>query len=151
MAGSSTSTTDKSEGNNTYTVVLRCGDAHFRVPSGRGILISPIVSEYGAFELKILTRTDEIDGIETPVPRELWIEVTGPAPSLQEAVNLASATANDYVRQVAFGANAWQGVMNVHLAYDSSSGHQEREFFQNWVPDEKGLPRQARDIDPDLM
>lgn len=151
MDRSSESATSTQDEHSTYTVVLRCGDAHFRVPAGRGILIGPIRSEFGNFELKILTRTDELDDLDTPIPRELWIEVTGPAPSLQEAVNLAAATANDYVRQVAFGANAWQGVMNVHLAFDSTAGRREREFFQNWVPDEKGLPRQARDIDPDLM
>lgn len=136
---------------NMYTVVLRCGDAHFRVPQGRGVLIRPIASEFGDFELRLVTRTDELEKFETPIPRELWIEVTGPAPTLEKAVNIASGTANDYVRQVAFGANAWQGTLNVHLAYDSSAGHKRREFFQNWGSDEVGLPRVARDIDADLM
>jgi hypothetical protein len=151
MANSPKSDDGGSGSNKTYTVVLRCADAHFRVPAGHGILIRPIKSDYGDFELKLLTRTDQIDGIETPIPREIWIELTGPAPSLAIAVNIASATANDFVRQVAFAANAWHGVINVHLAYDSSAGRQERDFFQNWVPDERGLPRQAREIDPDLM
>lgn len=151
MADSPKPDDGESGGNKTYTVVLRCADAHFRVPAGRGILIQPITSDYGDFELKLLTRTDQVDGIETPIPREIWIEVTGPAPSLAIAVNIASATANNFVRQVAFAANAWHGVIKVHLAYDSSAGRQEREFFQNWIPDERGLPRQAREIDPDLM
>lgn len=151
MANSHKPGAGESGNNKTYTVVLRCVDAHFRVPAGRGILIRPINSEYGDFELKLLTRTDQVDGIEVPIPREIWIEVTGPAPSLQIAVNIASATASDFARQVAFAANAWYGVINVHLAYDSSAGRKEREFFQNWVPDERGLPRQAREIDPDLM
>jgi len=141
----------RADGNDSYTVVLRCADAHFRVPAGQMILISPITSEHGNMALRVLTRTDAIEGIETPIPREIWIEVTGPAPSLNIAVNTSASTANDFIRQVAFGANAWHGLINVHLAFNNTSGRQEREFFQNWVPDERGLPRQARDVDPDLM
>ncbi len=134
-----------------YTVVLRATESQLRVPPGKGILLAPIKSDYGTFELRILTRTDNVPGIQSPLPRELWIEVTGPAPSLEVALNIAAATASDYVRQLAFGANAWQGLLSVHLGYDSTEGRRERTFFQNWVLDERGLPRPARQIDPDLM
>ncbi|MHB1189159.1 hypothetical protein [Thiobacillus sp.] len=66
-------------------------------------------------------------------------------------MNIAAATANEYLRQVAFGANAWHGLLNIHLAYESTHGCRQRTFFQNWVTDERGLPRVARTIDPDLM
>ena len=98
-----------------------------------------------------MQRAEQLPHITTPIPRELWIEMRGPVPSLETAVNIAVAAANDYVRQLAFGANAWQGLMNVHLAYDSSKGANERQFFQNWIVDERGLPRVARDVDTGLM
>ena len=70
---------------------------------------------------------------------------------MELAVAFAASIANEYVRQVAFGANAWQGLLTVHLAYESTPGQGERTFFQNWIRDEVGLPRVARTIDPDLM
>jgi len=122
-----------------------------RVPARRRIRIAPMTTQYGDYELKILTRTDQIKEIKTPLPRELWIEVTGPAPSIEVALGIAASSADHYARQVAFGANAWQGLLSVHLAYESTPGHRQRMFFQNWIRDEIGLPRVARDIDPDLM
>ena len=134
-----------------YTVVLRCAESQLRVPPKKGLLISPIASEYGNYELRIQTRTEEEPRFQSPIPRELWIEVTGPAPSVEVALNIAAATANQFVRQVAFAANAWQGLLTVHLAYESTPGCRERAFFQNWVMDERGLPRPARTFDPDLI
>lgn len=133
-----------------YTIVLRCSQSMLRVPQGRGIRIAPMRSEYGEYELKVVTRTDKNPKISTPIPRELWIEVTGPAPSIEAALNVAVASADEYVRQIAFASNAWQGLLAVHLAYESTPGARERVFFQNWIQDEAGLPRVARDINPDL-
>lgn len=135
----------------TYKVVLRCAETLLRIRSGEGIHVTPITTEYGVFELKIVTRTDKVKHIETPIPRELWIEVTGPAPSLDTAINIAALNANHYARQIAFGTNAWHGLLLVHLAYECTPGVRERIFFQNWVRDEIGLPRVARDIDCGLM
>jgi hypothetical protein len=134
-----------------YTVVLRCAESQIRIPTGGGILISPITSDYGNYELRITTRTDTMDGIRCPIPRELWMEVRGPAPTLEIAINIASAIANEYGRLIAFASNAWQGLLDVHLAYESSPGSRSRIFFQNWVNDERGLPRAARLIDVHLI
>lgn len=122
-----------------------------RVPPGKGLLIAPIASDYGNYELRVQTRTDEESKFQSPLPRELWIEVTGPAPSIEIAINLSVAAADQFVRQVAIAANAWQGLLTVHLGYESTPGTRERSFFQNWVVDERGLPRPARTFDPDLV
>jgi hypothetical protein len=134
-----------------FTVVLRCAESMLRIPFSRALAIAPLTSEFGNHTLKVLTRTDPAEGFKTPLPRELWIEVTGPAPSIEAALALAAASANEYVRQLAFAANAWQGLLSVHLAYDSTPGKRTRQFFQNWIRDEVGLPRVARDVDPNLM
>ena len=134
-----------------YTIVLRCRESMLRIPAGSGIRLTPLSSPYGDYDLKIVTRSDDVKGIDTPVPRELWVEVTGPAPSLPVALNIAVSSANDYVRQVAFAANAWQGLLVVHLGYDSTPGERDREFFQNWIVDETGLPRVARNVDPEVI
>lgn len=145
-------TNSESRGSNKkYTIVVRAVECQFRIPEGKGILIQPIESDYGPFSLHILTRTDTSQKFSTPIPRELWIEVAGPAPNLQEALRIAASIATEFVRQVAFAANAWQGTLGVHLGFDSTDGLREREFFQNWTADERGLPRPTRQIDPDLI
>lgn len=117
---------------------------------GRGILVSPIATPFGNYELKIVTRTEKVAAFDTPLPRELWIEVSGCAPTLMDAANLAYSIADEYVRIAAFAANAWQGLLELHLGFDSSVGEAKREFYQNWVFDEQGLVRPARNIDPEL-
>jgi hypothetical protein len=134
-----------------FTVVLRCAESMVRFPLSRGLQIAPLKTQFGEHTLKFLTRTDQAGAFQTPLPREVWIEVTGPAPSIEVALAHAAASANEYVRQLAFAANAWQGLLSVHLAYDSTPGKPRREFFQNWIRDETGLPRVARSVDPDLM
>jgi hypothetical protein len=145
-----TSTDERIE-QHTYTIVLRCAESQIRIPTGGGILLSPVTSEYGNYEARILTRTDSVGQIKTPIPRELWVEITGPAPTLEIALNIASSTANEYLRQIAFASNAWHGLLDVHLAYESSPGCKDRVFFQNWVNDERGLPRAARTVDQHLV
>lgn len=135
----------------TYSVVMRCRESLFRIPAERGIRIAPMRSPHGDYELTLLQRTEQLPHIKTPIPREPWIEVNGPAPSLEAALHIAVASASDYVRQLAFGANAWHGLVDVHLAYDTTKGSTTRQFFQNWIIDERGLPRVAREVDPDLM
>ncbi len=136
---------------NRYIVVLRCSNSLIRIPEGRGIRVAPMQSPHGDYELTFRQRTDNVPHIAAPIPRELWMEISGPAPSMEIAINIAEATANTYARQLAFAANAWQGSVSVHLAYGTTSGTEQHQFFQNWVIDEKGIPRVARDVDTDLM
>ena len=134
-----------------YTAVFRCMESMIRVPSGHAITVNPLYTDAGTFTLKIATRSDIVDGFKSPVPRELWIEVVGPASDLQPALDISGAIANDFARQVALAANAWHGLVNLHLVFDSSAGDRERDFVQNWIADEVGLPRQARLVQPDLL
>ena len=143
-------TDDNATANKQYTVVLRCAESAIRIAQGRGILVSPIATPFGNYDLKIVTRTEKVAAFDTPLPRELWIEVSGRAPSMQDAVRLAYSIADEYVRIAAFATNAWQGILEFHIGFDSSAAETKREFHQNWVFDEQGLVRPARNIDPDV-
>lgn len=121
------------------------------MPAEQSMAIDPLHTDVGDFRLKFFTRSDTVEGFESSLPRELCIEVTGPVADLQSALNLGSAIANDFARQMAFLANAWHGMVNLHLAFDSATGGHERDFAQNWISDEVGLPRVARIVKPDLM
>lgn len=55
----------------TYTVVIRCSDSLIRIPEGRGILIAPLRSPHGDYELRVVQRSEKAPNIDTPIPREL--------------------------------------------------------------------------------
>jgi hypothetical protein len=131
-----------------YTIVLRCAESAIRMAQGQGLRIVPIATSFGEYDLKIVTRTEKVAAFDTPLPRELWVEVSGNAPTLQDAANIAYALADEYVRIAAFATNAWQGLLEFHLGFDSSAEGDKREFHQNWVFDEQGLVRPARNVNP---
>ncbi|MEJ0100379.1 MAG: hypothetical protein WDO12_11860 [Pseudomonadota bacterium] len=138
------------QANRQFTVVLRCSESAIRIPQGKAIQIAPINTPFGDYQLSIVTRTEKVPEFKTPFPRELWIEVKGAAPSLEDAAKMAFACADEYVRIAGFAANAWHGLLDLHLAFDSTRGNRRREFFQNWVFDERGIVRSARLVDTEM-
>lgn len=93
-----------------YTVVIRFPGSLIRIPPGRGIRVAPVNTPHGVCDLSFSQRSEQADHIKEPIPRELWLEVNGRAPSLDAAVGLGLALANEFARLLAFGANAWQGL-----------------------------------------
>src|SRR5207244_1604747 len=112
---------------------------------GQGIRIAPIKSPFGDYILRIRTRYEELPNIATPVPRELWIETEGNAPSLDVAIHFSRSLAEEFLTYLSVASNAWYGLLTVHLAYPIGD-MRERSFFQNWVVDERGVPRLARTV-----
>jgi hypothetical protein len=151
LNGASSQSMEERKSQTQYTAVFRCAESMIRVPPAQAIGINPLHTDVGDFRLTILTRTDTVEGFESPLPRELCIEVIGPSADLQTALTISTAIANDFARQFAFLANAWQGVVNLHLAFDSAAGERDREFVQSWIADEGGVPRIARVVHPELM
>jgi hypothetical protein len=128
----------------TFMVVLRApSSARFKPEEGQEIFLSNLPGIAGTVRLRLRTRWVE-EGFEAPIPRELWIEALGPAPSLDEAVSKFSAASRLLATILAFCTNATVGIPEVHIAYDASPGRPEREFMEVFLPDERGLPRGGR-------
>lgn len=64
--------------------------------------------------------------------------------SLDQAASLATSVARFLTSILAFAANVQTGIPEVHIAYDSTPGHSEREFLEAFLPDERGIPREGR-------
>ncbi len=88
------------------------------------------------------------EGLEDAVPREMWIEARGEANcSLDDAMREYARVANLLGPVISFAANAPVGHMDIHLAYDATPDLDRHEFFENFLPDERGRPRSGRAVE----
>jgi hypothetical protein len=133
-----------------YTVVLRCQQSMLRFPANGAIRLAPLHTPSGELAAYFATRGEKVPHIDTPIPREPWIEIVGPAQDLDDAISTASSVTDHFVRLIGFAANAWPGRVVPHIAFVSQVGIAERDFFQNFIVDEQGLPRPMRLVDTAL-
>jgi hypothetical protein len=103
----------------------------------------------GEVELSLQTYFSE-EGHESSVPRGLWVDVRGHASHLTAAIDTFANLGNYVASYLAVAANASIEELQPELAYDSSVGLTEREYFQQFLPADRGLPRISRRIDPAL-
>ena len=87
------------------------------------------------------------DGLGVLLPRELWIEARGPAPSLDDAITAYRNAANSLGVIIALSANAVIQPAIVHIAFDNSSGKSEREYYVASIEEERGIPCPGRLVD----
>jgi hypothetical protein len=128
----------------TYVVVLRAqSSARFMPEDGFEVLFGDVPDCAGPVRFRLRTRwVDEGHGVS--IPRELWIEARGPAPSLDHAVAKFGASGRFFSNLLALTANTSVELPEVHIAYDATVGSTEREFLEVFVPDERGHPREGR-------
>ena len=129
----------------TFVVVLRATSAA-RFLEDEQLELRQIPGSTGPVDVIFRTRYAN-EGLESPVPRELWIEVRGKGPSLNEAVTALAGMAASLLPVLALVTNAAIHDPVVHLAYEDTPGVSQWEFFQAFVPDEKGFPFVGRRVD----
>jgi len=130
----------------SYVVVLRGpSDAAFN-PDGPPLVVTTFPSREGPVDL-IYRLYVQDEGFSVPVPRGLWVDVRGNAPSLPAAQEAFAMAARALVPIIAVATNAPIGELDVELAYDNTPGVAEREFVQTFLPAERGPPTQRRRVD----
>jgi hypothetical protein len=117
-----------------YVTVLRAPSAALLLPD-QGFEIN--FNDPARVRLRSLWREQ---GLEHPVPTDLWVEVSGRAASLDEAVRRHSPLARGVASVLAFVANAAVEPLEVELAYDATEGRTEREYLQLFVRDSSPIP-----------
>lgn len=128
----------------TYVVVLRGPSGlHFGAPDGH-FTLSRFPTGVGPVDLTFRTRRTQIPGFARPVRRGLVAEVRGSAPSLRDAIEVLANAARGVAVILALSANVPLGELTVELAYDSTQGRTERDFFQRFLPDEPLIPHPGR-------
>lgn len=83
-------------------------------------------------------------GLEHPVPIDLWVEISGESSSLDEAVRRHAPLARWAGSILAFVANAAVDPLEVELAYETTTGRTERDYLQVFVREPSPIPRGGR-------
>jgi hypothetical protein len=110
-------------------------DGHWRLTS--------VKTANGTVALTFRTRYDDV-GLDAKIPRELWIDARGTAPSMNQAINEFGRVVSLFLPMLAITQNAAILDLKAHLAFESTADRTEREFFQQFISDEIGLPRITR-------
>ena len=139
-------TENTNDQNNNYVVVIRAG-SRLRFASDEQLSIS---LDGGSTLMTFQTRYID-EGFETHVPRDMWIDVRGSANSIKEAVTAFTNSANFFCGLVSLCSNGYAGDVRYHLAYDNTSGKTERDFFEQFVENERGAPTPSRLVKPNLV
>ena len=103
------------------SAVLVRPNTHFTVNNWR--------TQYGSVE--ICYRTQYVHERGQDAPRQLWAEARGIAPSLDEAAREFAASVHSILPALSFATNATTSTLELHLCFDSTTGHARREFVQN--------------------
>jgi hypothetical protein len=125
-----------------FVVVLK-GSSGVRFAPDEPLGVGGFPSATGPVNLVFRTRYAD-EGFSAAIPRELWVDARGRAASLDLAIQAFASAANSLATVVALSANAPVDDLDVHIAYNNTVGLHEREFFESFLPDESGIPRQGR-------
>ncbi len=121
-----------------FVIVARAASALYFTPDGH-FRVRSFPSPLGPLDVLFRTRRVMVDGITEPVPKGLWVEIRGQAPGLREALDVFPQIAQLLVPVLSLVANAPTEDLVPELAFDCSPGDIERDFFQQFVFDERFL------------
>jgi len=128
----------------TYVVVLRArAAARFLPNEGFEASFDDVPRCNGTVRTRLRTRWVD-EGHDAPLPRELWIEARGPAPSLDDAVTMFGSSGRFFGNLLAFTTNTAVETPEVHVGFDATDGNEEREFLEVFVPDQRGHPSEGK-------
>ena len=127
----------------------------FRVPSApffaKGTSLSLRIV-YEGEEIRATFRTRHIDvGIAEPLLGHLWIDARGHANGIEDAVSRFGGAVDSIVPLIAFCSNAAIADMEPELAFNNTLNLSKREFFQQFVPQERPLIHAGRKIDVPIV
>jgi hypothetical protein len=128
-----------------HFVVVTRAQSGARIREGQALQLR-VLTSVGPATATVRTRYAD-EGLESPIPRELWVEIQGDAnSSLDEAINAYWSSANGLLPSFAVIANAPIEDVDIHIAFDATPGETEHAFFENFLPDEGGRPRHGRSM-----
>jgi hypothetical protein len=130
---------------NTYVVVALAKASAVFYP-GTSLTVQAPFSDWGTAQLVFRTNFLE-QGYDVPVPKGLWVEITGNAPDLPRATSAFVGFAAEIGSIIALCANATMGHVEPELAFDASPENGEHEFVQSFLPEWPLVPVPGRRID----
>lgn len=129
----------------TFVVVVRA-PAAVAFERDVELQISKYASTLGPVEVVCTTRYLGTQP-EVALPGDLSVEVRGPAQSLNEALEPFANAALGVLPLLALSANAAVGEAEIEFGYEDTPGVTERDYFQSYIPGERGVLRSGRRLD----
>jgi hypothetical protein len=133
-------------GPKTFAVVARAASGAYFPPDGFLRARQFPLPNGGTVEILLRTRRTVLNGFDRPVPRGIYAEIRGVAESIYDALQEFTTAAQNLLPVVSLSANA--PIMNLQpeLAFDATPGREEREYFQQFLLDERLLPYTPRKV-----
>jgi hypothetical protein len=132
-----------------YLVVSRA-QSGVRFPKDAPLILEQFPTELGRVDIIIQTRLAPLAGISKPVPMGLMAEVRGSAPSLDDAVQEFSRAVQSLCPVFSFIGNSTIEDMVPEIGYEVTPGVTDRDFFQQFLSEERLLIIERRRIPTDL-
>jgi hypothetical protein len=128
-----------------FVVVMRGPSAALFKPD-EALSVRDIQSAIGPVNIVYTTRHLSRSP-DVTVPGQLWIDIRGNAPTLDEALEPFANAAFTLLPILTLSANAAIGDLDVELGFDNTADITERDYFQNYIPLERDIPHPGRIMD----
>ena len=133
----------------TFVVGLQ-SDTGLYFPNDATLTVQDFPSEIGLIDLVFSTNRMFADGFSNPIRVGLWIDVRGPAPSLSDAVETFGNVARGMAAILSVAANVGIQEPTADLAYETTSGSSQREYWSRSAPEYEFPSGFGRAIIPQL-
>jgi hypothetical protein len=133
----------------TYVVVARSASGAAFAP-GNPLVFEGLPTDHGTVRIQFLTRRAALPGFPQPIPRGIYAEIRGTAPSLDAAINTFVQAANFFCPPISLACNAPIEELQPEIAFEVTPGLVQKPFFQQFLLDERIIPVQRRRIPVDI-
>jgi hypothetical protein len=134
----------------TFCVVGRAVSGVYWQP-GQSFTMTGLNTPSGPLTIVLTTHRTEVTGFSKPVPRGLHIEVTGPSLDLETALNTFGSSAQMMLPILVTTMNAPIGTPDLEIAFETTSGREERDYFQQFLREPLFSPIIPRKMDNSLL
>jgi hypothetical protein len=129
-----------------FFVALDTSSALRVEPPGSAFAIDRLPTRLGEVRVRWYTFYGD-EGFDELVPRELWVEVTGEAPSIEEATSEFTEAGRVLTPYLAFAGNAAIDDAAFLLAYETTPSAERRPFIQALRASSTGAFHPSRPLD----
>lgn len=117
-----------------FIVVMR-GPSAALFRQGENIVALNFASATGPVNIRYMSRYIKIED-DVTIPGHLWIHIEGSATSLEDALVSFANAGLSMLPLLSLSTNAAIGEPDVEVGFDSTTGLEERDYFQGYVPGE---------------
>jgi hypothetical protein len=139
--------TNVNTGKKNFTVVMRAPSAAIFLQD-ESLVLERVPSKNGPLEITFQSRW--FKKRETVIlPGDLWIEIQGTGNNFEDSLVAFANAAIGLLPLLALSANAAIGDADVEIAFETTPNISERDYFQNYLPQESDVLYSMRRIDGD--